>query len=103
MKYAVVKISGSQYKVSEGDEIEVSRFPEEEGKTIELKEVLLLVDGKQVKIGKPMIKEAQVVAKVMKQFLGEKVDIFKFRAKTGYRRKTGFRAQRTLLKIEKIS
>ena len=102
MKYAVVKIQGSQFKVSEGDQIETSRLPQKEGEKANFEEVLLMAEDGKVKIGKPTLKGSFVSAKVIKQFLGKKLDVFKFKAKTGYRRKMGFRPQRTLLQIEKI-
>jgi large subunit ribosomal protein L21 len=103
MKYAVVKIQGMQFKVSEGDRIEVARLPQKEGEKVEFPEVLLAVGDSQVKIGQPVVKESRVAAKVVKQYLGPKLDIFKFKAKTGYRRKMGFRPQKTLIQVEKIA
>lgn len=103
MKYAVVEINGSQFKVKEKDKIEVSRISQKEGETVIPDRVLLLLDESKLKIGKPLLKEVKVEAKVLKNFLGGKLDIFKFKAKTGYRRKIGFRPQRTLLNIEKIT
>ena len=103
MKYAVVKIQGAQYKVSEGDEIEVNKLSQDEGKEVKFDEVLLAGKDGKVEIGRPIVKEASVSAKIIKQFLGEKLHVFKFKAKTGYRRKMGFRPQKNLLKIEKIN
>jgi len=103
MKYAVVKIQGMQFKVSEGDQLAVNRLPGKEGEKVEFAEVLLVKEDGQVKIGRPVVKGSQVTAKVTKQFLGPKLDIFKFKAKTGYRRKMGFRPQKTLIQVEKIS
>lgn len=103
MKYAVVKINGSQFKVTENDKIEIDRSSWPEGKPVVLEEVLLLVEDNKVKIGKPILKEVKVQANVEKHFKGEKLDIYKFKAKTGYRRKIGFRSQKTLLTIEKIT
>lgn len=103
MKYAVVKIAGTQYKVSEGEEIEVSRLSEKEGESIDLDQVLLVKQDAQLKLGQPTLKGAKVKAKVKKQFLGDKLHVFKFKAKTGYRRKMGFRPQKTRLVIEKIT
>jgi len=103
MKYAIVRIQGTQLKASEGAQIEVSRLPQKEGEEIKFPEVLLMVEDGQVKIGRPVIEGSQVTAKVVKHFLGPKLDIFKFKAKTGYRRKMGFRPQRTLIQIQKIT
>lgn len=103
MKYAVVEVNGSQFKVQEKDKVEVNKISQKEGETITLDKVLLLMDGSKLKVGKPLLKEVKVEAKILKNFLGEKLAIFKFKAKTGYRRKMGFRPQKTLLSIEKIS
>jgi large subunit ribosomal protein L21 len=103
MKYAVVKIQGTQLKVNEGERLEVSRLSQKEGEKVEFPEVLLVVENSQVKIGRPVVKEVKVTAKVIKQLLGPKLDIFKFKAKTGYRRKMGFRPQKTLIEVEKIT
>lgn len=102
MKYAIVKINGFQFKVKEGDQIEVSRSPIKDGEKTELKDVLLYNNEGKLKVGNPYLKDVKVEAKVLKHFLDEKIFVRKFKAKTGYRRKTGFRAQKTLLGIEKI-
>lgn len=102
MKYAVVKISGLQFKVSEGMQFDVNRLDLKEGEVVDFKEVLLIAGEKEVRIGKPLVKGATIEVKVLKQFQGPKLDIFKFKAKTGYRRKIGFRSQKTLLSVEKI-
>jgi len=102
MKYAIVKVNGSQIKVKEGDQVEITRSPIKDGEKTQLSEVLLYNDEGKLKVGKPYLKEIKVEAKVLKHFLGEKLMVRKFKAKNGYRRKTGFRPQRTLLTIEKI-
>jgi len=103
MKYAVVKIGGAQYRVSEGDEIEVDKLTDKEGDLVNFNQVLLFAEDGKVKIGKPEVKDIQVSARILKHYKGEKIDVFKFKAKTGYRRKMGFRPEKSLLKIEKIS
>jgi len=102
-KFAVVKIGGCQYKISEGEEIEVSKIEGEKGKALDLEEVLLVVDGEKVKIGQPQVKGAKVKAEIAEQKKGEKVRVAKYKAKTGYRRVQGFRPLLTKLKIKKIS
>jgi len=102
MKYAIVKIAGSQQKVSEGDKLEIIGHMGEVGKEITLENLLLVADEKNVKIGKPFLKDALIKAEVLEHKLGEKVVVSKFKAKTGYRRKMGFRPQKTLLLIKKI-
>lgn len=98
-KYAVVRIGGKQYRVSEGDEILVDKL--EDSKKVSA-EVLLLADGEKVTVGKPTLK-TEVKLKVLTPLeKGEKVEIYKFKAKSRYKRHTGFRAQYTRLLIEKI-
>lgn len=112
MKYAVIRIGGKQYKVSEGQEILVDKLVDP--KKINC-EVLLLVDGEKqtpntknfgvgVKIGKPVIKDAKVSVKVIKEMeKGEKIEVYKFKAKSRYKRHTGFRPQYTRLLVQKIA
>ena len=103
MKYAIVKISGAQYKVAEGDEISVSRISGKEGDGVEFKEVYLMAEDEKIKIGRPVVEGVIIKGKIVKQVLGKKLTISKFKAKTGYRRKTGFRSKLTLVKIDKIT
>jgi len=98
MKYAVIKLQGRQYKVEEGEEILVDKL--EDAKVSP--EVLLVVNDKKVKIGKPVVKDTKVKIKVMGEEKGEKVTVLKFKAKSRYHRKMGFRPQYTRLLIEKI-
>lgn len=88
--------------MAEGDELTVNKLPVEEGKTQEFSEVLLISENGKVKVGKPFVKGALVKAKITKQLLGKKLDIFKFKAKTGYRKKQGFRPRLTNLEIVEI-
>lgn len=100
-KYAVVRIGGKQYKLEEGQEFVVEKLADP--KKIEA-EVLLLVDGEKAKVGKPVLKDAKVTFKVIKEMeKGEKIEIYKFKAKSRYRKHTGFRPQLTRLQVEKIS
>jgi large subunit ribosomal protein L21 len=99
-KFAVIRIGGKQYKVSEGEEILVDKL-------IDLKitpEVLLVVDGEKIEVGKPVLTKAKVTVKVITEIeKGEKIDVFKYKAKSRERRHVGFRAKYTRLLIEKIS
>jgi large subunit ribosomal protein L21 len=101
MKYAVIKTGGKQYKVSEGDVIEIDRISGKDER-ISFEEVLLLVNDGNVKIGKPFITGEKVEGKILEDFRGEKVRVSKFKSKVRYRRTTGFRAALTKVKIEKI-
>ena len=99
MKYAVIKYLGHQYRVSEGQEILISKLSEDSKP-----EVLLIAEDGKVKVGKPVLKEAKVKIKVLaEEEKGEKLHIYKFKAKSRYHRKTGFRPVYSRILIEKIS
>ena len=99
-KYAIILINGNQHKVAEGEEILVDKLKD----TKVTPEVLLFVNGGKVSIGKPYVKNVKVKLKVLKlEEKGKKLYISKFRAKSRYRRKYGFRHHYSRLLIEKIS
>jgi len=100
-KYAVVRISGKQYRVEEGKEFLTDKLADP--KKLDC-EVLMIVDGDKVTIGKPVIKDASIKVKVVTEMeKGEKLEIYHFKAKSRYRKHTGFRPQHTRLVVEKIS
>ena len=103
MKYAVIAISGSQYQVQEDQTITIDNINIEEKKTGSTDQVLLLVDKDKIKIGQPLVKNAVVKYQVIKNYQGKKLRIFKYKAKSRYRRTMGFRHQLTDIKITKIS
>lgn len=103
MKYAVINASGSQYKVEKGSEITVDKFDGKIGDTIDFDEVLLLVDGEDVKIGTPFVKGARVKAEVLEQFRGKKIRVATYKAKSRYRRVIGHRSDLVKLEIKGIS
>ncbi|EKE06125.1 MAG: hypothetical protein ACD_19C00079G0030 [uncultured bacterium] len=99
-KFAVIRIAGKQYRVSEGQEILIDKLNDLKVQP----EVLLYVDGEKIEIGTPVLKKAKVTVKVLIEVeKGEKIEIFKYKAKSRERRHVGFRAQHTRLLIEKIS
>ena len=102
MKYAVIRTGGKQYRVAEGDEIEVDKLEAEKGKAFTFDEVLLFVDGDKVKVGQPLVKGVKVKVKVVDQVKGKKIRVATFKAKARYRRVKGFRSQLTKVKIDKI-
>jgi large subunit ribosomal protein L21 len=101
--YAIVKIGASQYKVEEGQQVVVGKFPEEEGKTVTLDKVLLVANGNNITVGQPFVDGATISAKVIKQALGEKVVAFKFRKRKDSIQKIGYRKKITALDIIKIA
>lgn len=98
-KYAVVRFAGHQYKVSEGETILVDRLKDPKAQA----QVLLVVDEGKVSVGKPTIENAKVVMKVLGDEKGLKIDVYKYKAKSRYRKHTGFRPLYTKLEIGKIS
>jgi len=103
-KIAVIKTGGKQYKVAEGDKIQIEKIEGKEGKKVDFKEVLLIADtkGTAVKIGDPVIKGSNVSGTIEKQYKDKKVTVIKYKSKIRYRRKKGHRQQKSLVKIEKI-
>lgn len=101
--YAVIKTGGKQYRVEEGARLEVEKLPGEPGATIEFGEVLLIANGDDVKVGKPLVKGAKVTAKIVGQEKHRKLIVFKFRRTRGYKKRNGHRQQYTALQITGIT
>ncbi|MBI4099701.1 50S ribosomal protein L21 [Candidatus Microgenomates bacterium] len=95
MNFAIIRTAGKQFLVKEGDTIEITG----DGKDID---VLLLSQDDKVKVGTPLVEKVTVKTEVVKNFSGEKIRVAKFKAKSRYRKVTGFRAKLTTLKITKI-
>lgn len=100
--FAVIKTGGKQYTVAENDVLRVEKLEAEPGATVELKDVLLIDDGKNPLIGTPLVSGARVEAVVVDQMRDRKVIIFKKTRRHNYRRKNGHRQHLTVLKITKI-
>jgi large subunit ribosomal protein L21 len=101
--YAVIETGGKQYRVELGNEIEVERLDVEAGKTIQLERVLLVSDGDDTTIGRPIVEGALVSADVLRQDRGEKLIVFKYGPKTRRRVKNGHRQELTVLRIADIA
>lgn len=99
--YAIVKISGKQYRICEGEILNVDKLENKTGEVIELSEVLL-VKNTEVVIGQPLVSGFKVTAKILDQIKGEKIRISRFKAKVRHRTVKGFRALLTKIQIEKI-
>lgn len=102
MNYAVIKTGGKQYKVSEGDIIDVDRLKAEKDTKVIFDQVLLLTLDDKVKIGKPFIEGVKVEGKLLDNLKGDKIRVSKFKAKVRYRKSVGFRASISRVLIEKI-
>jgi large subunit ribosomal protein L21 len=99
--YAVVKTGGKQLRVSPGDVVNVELLPGSPGEQISLDEVLL-VGGDEVKIGKPCVDGAHVLATIQRETKGKKVRIFKMKRRKRYRVSRGHRQRYTELRIDSI-
>lgn len=100
--FAVIETGSKQYKVAPGASIDVESLPVNKGETVTLDRVLLVSQGDQVVVGTPLVAGAKVTATVTEQGRGDKVIVFKYKAKTRYRRKTGHRQGYTRLAIQDI-
>ena len=103
MKYAVIAISGTQFKVEENQKLSVDNLNLKEGEKSTSDQVLLIADDKEVKVGTPTVKGASIEFTVLKNYQGEKVKVFKYKQKSRYRKTRGFRAQLTQIQINKIN
>jgi large subunit ribosomal protein L21 len=100
--YAIVQSGGKQYKVAPGDVLKVERLEVEVGDKVELTQVLLVHDQDRLLVGKPVVKEAKVLAEVNQQARSKKIIIFKKKRRKNYRRTKGHRQSFTQLKITEI-
>ena len=101
--YAVIKSGGKQYRVHTGDEFRVETLPGDEGDLVELDDVRMISEDGDVKLGTPSIEGAKVTAEIIGNGKAKKVIIFKYKAKTRYRRKNGHRQPYTDLRVTDIS
>jgi large subunit ribosomal protein L21 len=101
---AVVEIGGKQYNVEKGQIFDVDNQNLEVGKTLEVTPLLIASkDGKEVKVGTPLVEGASVKFKVVENYKAEKVNVFKIIAKKRHTRNFGFRAMRTRLEVTSIA
>lgn len=101
--YAVIRTGGKQYRVSEGDTIEVEKLDTEVGSEVRLDEVLLVGTEDVTRLGTPTVPGASVVAKVLETGRGRKVIVYKYKRRKKYRKTRGHRQAFTRLAIEKIA
>lgn len=102
MKYAVIRTGGKQYKVKEGDIIEVEKLSDTQGETVHFNEVLLYTADGVPQIGTPLLANITVSGKVLNEVRGPKIRVAKFKAKARSRRVIGHRQTFTQVQIELI-
>ena len=100
--YAIIESCGRQYKVSEGDVVFFEKLDVEEGKEVTFDKVVLVSDGKDVKVGTPYVKDAKVAGSVVKQGKSKKIIVYKYKAKKNQRRIQGHRQPYTKVEIKSI-
>ena len=100
--YAIVEISGKQFKVEKKQKLFVNRIDAEEGKKVSFDNVLMFSDGNKLSIGSPVVSGVKVDAKVLKHLKSDKVIVFKKKRRKGYKVKNGHRQQITQIEINDI-
>ena len=101
--YAVIKSGGKQHRVTNDEILKVELLKAEKGETIKIEEVLMVVDGTDVKVGQPIVEGASVEAEVVEHGRGEKIRIIKHKRRKHYHKEQGHRQWYTLLKIKAIN
>ncbi|OGC45699.1 50S ribosomal protein L21 [candidate division WS6 bacterium RIFOXYC1_FULL_33_10] len=101
-KFAVIKISGTQLKVFEGKEYEINKIEGNKGDKVEVSDVLLVVNGDDIKMGDPLVKDSKVTLEITSQKKDTKVDVLKYKAKSRYRKSMGHRALISRVLVKEI-
>ncbi len=103
MAYAIFKTGGKQYRVKEGDLLNVEKLDAEVGDTVDFEEVLLVNDGSATQVGSPVVSGARVTAEVVDQIRDKKVIAFKFKRRKGYHKTKGHRQHKTRVSIKSVA
>jgi len=101
--FAVFESGGLQFRAEEGSEVKIPHLTANPGDTVSIDKVLLINDGKDSLIGTPYLESASVKAEVINEGLAQKIDVYKFKRRTKYRKLRGHRQKFTNIKIKKIT
>jgi len=101
--YAIIETGGKQYKVEEGDTIEIETVVAMPGEEVTFDRVLLIGDGKDCAIGQPNVAGSRVVGQLLRHDRGEKIVVGKFKRRKKYRRRTGHRQGISVVQIKQIT
>lgn len=101
--YAILRTGGKQYRIVEGQTLQIEKLPVDIDATIDFTKVLFIADGDNVKVGQPYVDGAKVTARVLQQGRHKKIKIIKFKRRKHYDKQMGHRQYYTAIKIEKIS
>ncbi len=99
--FAIVQSGGKQYRVNEGDVLRLESLPAEPGEVVEFP--VMMLGGDAVQVGTPLVDGASVKAEVLAHGRGDKIYIYKYKAKINYRRKAGHRQNYTEVRITEIA
>ena len=100
--YAIVNISGKQYKATQGAKLRISRQPGESGAKLSFEEILLINNGDSTQIGEPNVGGAKITATILNHGRERKILIYKKKRRKGYQRKNGHRQWYTDVEVQKI-
>lgn len=100
--YAVIETGGKQYRVQQGDVLDIELLKEDAGANVEF-DALAISNGSELTIGAPLVEGAKVKASVVENLRGVKIYSFKKKRRKGYRRKIGHRQELTKIKVEEIT
>jgi large subunit ribosomal protein L21 len=103
MAYAIIRAAGKQYRVEPGKVVRIPSLAGDAGTKVTFDEVLLSSDGSTVQTGAPVLTGAKVTGEIVRQGLGDKIVVFKFKRRKNYARKQGHRQGFTEVRINKIS
>jgi large subunit ribosomal protein L21 len=101
--YAIIETGGKQYRVSVGDSLSIEKLPLESGADVTFERVLMIGGDGPAQVGAPLVEGASVQGQVQDQYRGEKIIVFKYKAKKRYRRRTGHRQSLTRVAITAIN
>ncbi len=101
--YAVIITGGKQFRVKEGDVLEVERLAVEKGETLTIDQVLMTGEGSDVKVGTPLVEGATVTVEIEDHYRGKKVIAFKYKKRKQYRRTVGHRQEITKIVVKSIN
>ena len=100
--YAVIKTGGKQYRVSPGELVKIEKLPAAVGEPVVFSEVLMVGDGAEVKVGSPLLANAQVKGTVEAQERDKKLIAYTYKKRKGYHKKHGHRQSVTLVRINEV-
>ena len=101
--YAVIRTGGKQYRVAKDQIVTIEKVDGEPGQSIDFKEILMVADGDDIRLGSPLVSDAKVKAEVIEQGRGNKVEVIKFKRRKHHMKRQGHRQAYTKVKITDIA